>query len=226
MILDGIQSGGGPLILLPENLLHLWEGCFPPSGGRKVEASFRWAHPAAPATDYDRACDVRGYWGIVPVGNGCGLVLGGEPLLTYVAPAPDGAVLVRWRYAESKARLGEALETALDLPDSAADEVFRIFSSPLCLFDAAEAGNAVSDKRTTWPLESTPSRRSSTRRTRRRRFCSTDCGAVVVQPIHDSCGSPSTHRQDLTARGSRAAPALRFPISRLASYVVVLERDR
>ena len=38
--------------------------------------------PNDPATDYDRACDVNYYLGLIEIGAGKGLVLGGEPLST------------------------------------------------------------------------------------------------------------------------------------------------
>ena len=66
--LTWIESAGGPLLALRPDCLPLWEGIDPPSEGRRVEASFRWENASAPATDYDRACDVEGYAGVIQVG--------------------------------------------------------------------------------------------------------------------------------------------------------------
>src|SRR5438270_663817 len=72
----------GPLLLVPGEHLSSWEGIDPPSAGRHVEAKFRSHDPNDPATDYDRACDIKDYLGLIEIGAGKGLVLGGEPLST------------------------------------------------------------------------------------------------------------------------------------------------
>lgn len=51
-------NDGGPLLVLPSAAESAWGGSDPPSGGRVVDAKFRWNEPDAPATDYDRACDL------------------------------------------------------------------------------------------------------------------------------------------------------------------------
>jgi hypothetical protein len=73
-----MQSNAGPLLLVPGEHLPSWEGVAPPADGRHIEAQFRWNRRDAPATDYDRACDVTGYLGLLSIGTGHGLVLGDE----------------------------------------------------------------------------------------------------------------------------------------------------
>ncbi len=67
-----VHSNGGPLILLSEHLLNYWDGINPPKDGRQIEATFRWG-PHSAATDYDRACDVSDYMGLLEVGPGAAL---------------------------------------------------------------------------------------------------------------------------------------------------------
>jgi len=78
-----MQSNGGPLLLVPGEHLLSWEGTELPSGGRQIDAQFRWGGQNAPVTDYDRACDVQGWLGLLDIGAGHGLVLGASrtPLL-------------------------------------------------------------------------------------------------------------------------------------------------
>jgi hypothetical protein len=73
-----IGTAGGPPIMLAASLLTVWEGSNFPSNGRVVEAHFRYFSENDPATDYDRACDVDGYIGQVPVGSGTGIVFADE----------------------------------------------------------------------------------------------------------------------------------------------------
>ena len=127
-----------PLLLVARDHLIAWEGTNVPSNGRKVEACFRW-NPDGPATDYDRACDIDDYVGVIDVGNGKGIVLGEEPLMTTWRPFSDGGLLVRWVFAESEEDL---ISSALNIPiDDYEDSgvSLRISSSSLVLFAACES---------------------------------------------------------------------------------------
>lgn len=126
-----VESAGGPLLLIPASLLHGWEG-----GNGSGRA----------ATDYDRACDVEGYVGVIPVGEGQGLVLGDMPMP--VAWWPDsGGILVRWMAADSE---GAVIELLKALPDSLGWEtevsIELTSDEELILFDAAYPGNELPSK--------------------------------------------------------------------------------
>jgi hypothetical protein len=148
--LDWMNSNGGPLLLVPGEYLTLWEGIEPPSAGRRVQATFRWDDPAAPATDYDRACDVQGYLGAIRIGDGTGLVLGDEPTATAWwpvgpdtggGPAAAGGMLVRSIYADSEAHILEVLSPIREV-DWAEDGItFHVGQQPVYLIDAAFAGS-------------------------------------------------------------------------------------
>jgi hypothetical protein len=141
--LNWIESAGGPLILLPLPDLLLWEGIRPPSGGRTVEANFRWKDKNDPATDYDRACDIRDLLGIVHMGQVEALVLGDEPLATAWLPdkGRSGGVVVRWRYAESDQSVASRQAEILAQEAAEPAVTLHVPSSPLLMFDSAVAGS-------------------------------------------------------------------------------------
>jgi hypothetical protein len=105
MRLQWIETAGGPHLVLPERYAAAWEGCSAPSGGRVVEATFR-CDPGGSATDYDRACSVEGWIGVIPVGRGQALALTGDDTQTaYYRTARGQHFLLRWIYAESETEL-------------------------------------------------------------------------------------------------------------------------
>ena len=69
-------NDGGPLLILPPEAARAWEGGDEPSGGRVVTAHFRATEAAAPATDYDRACDAPDTATVIAIGDSWGIVLG------------------------------------------------------------------------------------------------------------------------------------------------------
>src|SRR5262249_7058389 len=99
-----VNTTGGPHLVIPERYAAAWEGCFVPAAGRTVEAAFR-SNPDGPATDYDRACDVSGWLGGIPVGRGQALVLSGHRTPAAYYRWNRGHFLLRWRYAESETEL-------------------------------------------------------------------------------------------------------------------------
>jgi hypothetical protein len=138
---EWIQSNGGPLLLLPQDLLETWEGADPPSGGRRVEAEFRF-DPTGPATDYDRACDIGEFVGAIEIGEGFGLVLGDEPLATtWISLGPTAGVLARWRFGPSHEAVERSLISVADLAGWQESLVFHLTSRPSVLLDAAEPGS-------------------------------------------------------------------------------------
>ena len=132
-------SCNSPLLLVAKDNLWAWEGAAVPSQGRRVEARFRW-NPDGPATDYDRACDVDDYLGLIDVGPGKALVLGDEPLMTTWLPLKDGGLLVRWVCADGEEAL---LAAAHRIPGDAYQDSgfsFTVGVAPLVLLAACESG--------------------------------------------------------------------------------------
>ncbi|MFI6335284.1 immunity 21 family protein [Streptomyces sp. NPDC050535] len=118
---EWVESGGGPLIVIPEIVLPFWSG----ADGDEMYS------------DYDRACDVDGSIGLVPVGDTRALVLGDEPAST--SYLPEHGAFVRWCAADSEDDLLKgvpaALETAVWEP-----EVHWNVPGAVILFDAAWPG--------------------------------------------------------------------------------------
>ncbi|WP_431994286.1 immunity 21 family protein [Streptomyces griseoflavus] len=118
---EWVESGGGPLIAVPETVLPFWTG----ADGEET------------ASDYDRACEVDGPLGLLPVGDATALVLGEEPAAT--AFLPEHGTLVRWIAGDSEAELlghvPEALRTAQWQP-----EAHWKVPGTVLLFDAAWPG--------------------------------------------------------------------------------------
>jgi hypothetical protein len=131
-------SCNSPLLLVAKDHLGAWEGAAVPAAGRSVEARFRW-NPDGPATDYDRACDVDDYVGLIDVGSGKALVLGDEQLMTTWLPFKDGGLLVRWVCADDE---GTLLAAAHRIPNDAYQDSglsFTVGASPLVLLAACES---------------------------------------------------------------------------------------
>lgn len=151
-----LASDGGPLLLVPGEYLSAWEGVGLPSGGRVIQAHFRWAGPDKPATDYDRACDVEGYLGQLEIGGGSGLVLGDQPAMTAWWPvtknhstAPDiVGYLVRWIAADSEEEM-RAAAIAADQDKTVQWQntglSIRVSNQPIYLLDSAAPSSWLED---------------------------------------------------------------------------------
>ncbi|WP_059080843.1 immunity 21 family protein [Streptomyces scabiei] len=129
-----VESGGGPLIAVPEAVLPFWAG----------------ADGDETSSDHDRACDLDGHVGLLPVGDSRALVLGREPAATTYLP--EHAAFVRHHaadYAAGPFAAGPfAAGPLADVPaalDAAAwePEVRWRVPGPVVLFDAARPGGAV-----------------------------------------------------------------------------------
>ncbi|MFE7761296.1 immunity 21 family protein [Streptomyces sp. NPDC057438] len=118
-----VESGGGPLIALPEAVLPFWAG----------------ADGDETSSDYDRACDLDGHIGLLPVGDTRALVLGREPAATTYLP--EHGTFVRRYAADSGAGLLADVPAALDAADWEPEARWRV-PGPVVLFDAACPGDA------------------------------------------------------------------------------------
>ncbi|MFJ9538954.1 immunity 21 family protein [Streptomyces sp. NPDC101225] len=119
---EWVESGGGPLIAVPETVLPFWAG----------------ADGEENASDYDRACEVDGFVGLLPVGDSAALVLGDEPAST--AYLPEHATFVRWWAANTEDELLAGVPAALAAADWG-QEVHWAVPGPVLLFDSAWPGN-------------------------------------------------------------------------------------
>ncbi|MEU2391529.1 Imm21 family immunity protein [Streptomyces sp. NPDC007369] len=128
MVKDGngarewIESGGGPLIVVPEQVLTCWQGC-------DFES-------ATGDDDYSRACEVEGYLGVIPVGRAEALVLGEPWSTTYVAE--HGCFVCRIG-ADSEDALLDSVEQALEAA-SWEEQVTWEVPGPVVLLDSGRPG--------------------------------------------------------------------------------------
>ncbi|CAL9381032.1 hypothetical protein SUDANB108_01061 [Streptomyces sp. enrichment culture] len=122
-VVEWVESGGGPLIAVPETVLPFWAG----ADGEET------------ASDYDRACEVDGHVGLLPVGDSTALVLGDEPAAT--AYLPDQAAFVRWRAGDSEAGLLAGVPSAMATAEWGPEVLWEVPGTVL-LFDAAWPGTA------------------------------------------------------------------------------------
>ncbi len=70
------RNDGGPLIVLPRELLPYWDGSEKPKDGRVIATDIDITLGEAAGTDYARACAIRDAFAVLPVGDGLGVVIG------------------------------------------------------------------------------------------------------------------------------------------------------
>lgn len=132
--LKWLESAGGPLLLLEEHLLAHWHGAF----SKSTQIS---------TTDYDRACNIDDYIGIIEVGSGYGIVLGEEPFSTawLQLPNPHNSFLVRWVFAENEAAVIDALSELQETKWKKTGAKIQFSNGKLVLFDSACKGTNIDD---------------------------------------------------------------------------------
>lgn len=121
-----IASGGGPLVLIPADLAAQWRGA---------------THGSS---DYDAACKLSDYAGVIRWHEAEVLVLNDEPLATTSLVACGGLVFLRWRYAPDEAAILALLPNiAEELPAPCEEANITCASRDHVLFDAGASGNGI-----------------------------------------------------------------------------------
>lgn len=132
--LKWLESAGGPLLLLEEHLLESWSGVF--------------SEPSqTPFTDYDRACAVNDYIGIIAVDSGFGIVLGEEPFSTawFQFAETKNSLLVRWVFAENESAVTDALANLQSAAWKKTGVKIQFSGDRLILFDSACNGSNINE---------------------------------------------------------------------------------
>jgi hypothetical protein len=125
MTMTWIDTAGGPLI------------------GAAYPTGLSWGGTQASSTgdtrsDYDRACEVIDYVGVVPCASSHVLVFGDEPLQATVLSINDGIAVVRWVSCVSEGDAQKVLaEIPTALPQLEAPKLMSIEATRLVLFDSA-----------------------------------------------------------------------------------------
>ncbi len=121
-MLTWVESLGGPLLILPENLYGYWNG----QDSEKNDVS-----------DYLRACDANDYLELIEVGEKFGLVLGGDPCPTTIfkSPITNHLIVARWIWAETDESAQKTLFSANFINCAGEDLNFDITSPKLFLLD-------------------------------------------------------------------------------------------
>jgi hypothetical protein len=120
---EWIESAGGPLVVLPASVSADWKG--------------------VAADDYDEACGVEEYLGLLTREWGHVLVLGDEPLRTAVVKRPEGPAIVRWMYAPSAEELLDAaLKVDLDAMRPVETITVGLRNGPYAIFDSGADGSS------------------------------------------------------------------------------------
>jgi hypothetical protein len=93
-------------------------------------------------TDYDRACAVSEYAGVIRCGPGNVLVLGDEPMQSaFIDGGENQLAIARWVYSQSDRDAGEILQESMDGGLEIAGRIsFEIEHGPMVMFDAAVSG--------------------------------------------------------------------------------------
>ncbi|MDX2606002.1 Imm21 family immunity protein [Streptomyces caniscabiei] len=119
-----VKSSGGPLMAIPEAVLAFWAG----------------ADGDETSSDYDRACDIDGPVGLLPVGDTRALVLGDEPAPTAYLPGPG--VFVRCYAADFETELLAGVPAALETAAWEPELRWRV-PGPVVLLDAVRPGRSL-----------------------------------------------------------------------------------
>jgi hypothetical protein len=134
--LQWIASAGGPLLLLEEHLLSYWRGFNLPKNNPEF------------VTDYDRACEIDDYIGIIGIDSGYGLVLGDDPCETawFQFPEIQNGLLVRWIFAENEPAVIDALNNLQEADWQKTGVKMHLSNGKLILFDSACEGTNLDEK--------------------------------------------------------------------------------
>lgn len=122
MDLTWVESEGGPMIVVEKSLRHLWGGYT--------------------NSDYENACEVEGYAGLVPFGDPAAP---GSALAINDIPAPTAFMaefraIVQWISSSSDARFVEVVRGGIEFVDTWVDGPVVQVNGPLAVFDAALPG--------------------------------------------------------------------------------------
>jgi hypothetical protein len=130
-ILNWLECSGGPFILMEKSLLKYW-------GGYDEEGE---------PNDYDRACEINEYLGIVNVHDGVALIVNTESMQIAINPSikTNEIMFISWVYANNEQDIINSLK---EIPEYIWDNInikIQIINGDLVLFESVNPGNDVEE---------------------------------------------------------------------------------
>jgi len=126
-----VSTTGGPLVLMDNASVAAW-------GGVQVHNT-----TMGPVSDYERACQIRGYLGTVDIQHGCALVLNDMPMDTTVIEVSRSELwVIRFMYGECREYenyMRQEAEQIFSLGNVTGPKnmKFRISGNSFSIFDAS-----------------------------------------------------------------------------------------
>jgi len=146
--LNWISSNGGPLVLISKNILSDWSGIdvepseFIDENDHLLDLARTFQY-----SDYERACRIDNYIGLLEVGKETVLILGDEPLMTTWISDKDFSgtnFMIRWIYADDENSILQLIPT-LSYLDKVVSDIFFKVEEQLYLFDSAYPGREMDE---------------------------------------------------------------------------------
>jgi len=145
-IIQWIECDGGPHLFVEKRLVEYWMGSnILSDDGNVITDKLRFGKQGDIVTDYDRACDIEDYIGIISIGNGHGLVISEDvPRSTWISSEDgNGGFLVVLNYIGEDTEdslIIEKIRTADDSLFESTNLQFTIQDNHVCLFAACDYG--------------------------------------------------------------------------------------
>ena len=136
--LTWLDTDAGHLILMSAAVRSLWSGIEPSRDPAAINVRYRFNPPSDPPSDYDRACEIDDYVGIIGVGSKHAIVLGQDPLAATLKQLADGSAVIARLYTSEIGVPAHLPAIATSEWQSVGSVVFD--SSPVVLFDSTEVG--------------------------------------------------------------------------------------
>jgi hypothetical protein len=124
---EWFESQDSALLVIPESLLHEWNGTEPSA-------------PGVPSQDLARAFAIEGWIGAIPVGSGQALVLNDIPTNAAFFLREGSLCILRWLCADSANDLVALAESAASPTETSPSVSFIHHGGRLCLIGASDDG--------------------------------------------------------------------------------------
>ena len=142
-----IQSSGGPLVLIERRLMPIWRGVFGYSEEDRTDTT-------TSTTDYEIACSIKEYIGVIDTPKIKAIILGDMPLSTAVWRSRGISFLVRAFYMENGADINAIMNNYIEYVDKNIIELTKIYIEfgDLIIFDSALSGQSKSFDSLNFPM--------------------------------------------------------------------------